>query len=105
MPIPEGLQLVKPWEVIHDTPEVQSRAERLSTELKRELPSEHVLFGIKATAIAHRIDQDDVLRTRRADATGSSALDLVKGNRSTLARNDALRKLGALGPRRDASRA
>ena len=61
MPIPEGLQLVKPWEVIHDTPQVQGHAERLSTELQRELPSTHVLFGIRATAIAHRIDQDDVL--------------------------------------------
>ncbi len=61
MPIPEGLHLLKPWEVIHDTPEVQGRAARLSAELQREIPSTHVLFGIKATAVAHRIDQDDVL--------------------------------------------
>jgi hypothetical protein len=61
VPIPEGLQLLTPWEVIHDTPQVQGHAERLSTELQREIPSTHVLCGIKATAIAHRIDQDDVL--------------------------------------------
>ncbi len=61
MPIPEGLQLLKPWEVIRDTPQVQRRADRLSIELQREIPSTHVLFGTTATAIAHRIDQDDVL--------------------------------------------
>ena len=61
MPIPEGLRLLKPWKAVHDTPQVQGHAERLSNELQRELPSRHVLFGIKATAIAHRIDQDDVL--------------------------------------------
>jgi hypothetical protein len=61
VPIPEGLVLLKPWTAVHDTPQLQRHAERLSNELQRELPTTHVLFGIKATAVAHRIDQDDVL--------------------------------------------
>ena len=61
MPIPEGLVLLKPWTAVHDIPHLLRHAERLCNELQRELPSTHVLFGIKATAVAHRIDQDDVL--------------------------------------------
>jgi len=73
VPIPEGLVLLKPWTAVHDTPDLQRHAARLCNELQRELPSTHVLFGIKATAVAHRIDQDDVL----FELEGSTPLAVV----------------------------
>lgn len=51
-----------PWEPVSG-----SSAASLETELARELSSGHTLFGIKATVLGKRADNDDVL------------LSLVKG--------------------------
>jgi hypothetical protein len=59
--IPEAIEFLKPWQIIQDTPEIQDRAGRLSARLESELPPKHILFGLKARAVAIRMDQDDVL--------------------------------------------
>ena len=61
MPIPDTIQLLKPWQVIADSPEGANRANHLSARLQSELPKEHVLRGLKVRAVAARIDRDDVL--------------------------------------------
>jgi hypothetical protein len=53
--------VLKPWQVIADSPEVPDNANRLSARLESELPKEHVLHGLKVRAVATRIDRDDVL--------------------------------------------
>lgn len=58
MALPEGLKLLLPWRDISDSPK---ESQRLSAELSSELGPKHILFGLKATAIANRIDRDDVL--------------------------------------------
>ena len=40
---------------------MRSRAVLLSAELEKELPPGHVLCGARATAVATRVDRDDVL--------------------------------------------
>jgi hypothetical protein len=56
MAVPSHIQLVTPWQHL-----AENRAEEVSLELKRELSSAHVLYGIEARAIAGRIDRDDIL--------------------------------------------
>lgn len=58
MALPEGFNLLSPWRNISDSPQ---ETQRLSAELSSELPPNHILFGLKVTAIAKRIDRDDVL--------------------------------------------
>jgi hypothetical protein len=57
MTLPDSLEIRLPWQVIFDSPEAQ----RLATELSSELSAKHVLFGLNASAVAKRIDRDDVL--------------------------------------------
>ena len=56
MPIPENIELLMPWKTIQGSGSIY-----FSSELQRELPPGHVLYGIKARAVAVRLDQDDVL--------------------------------------------
>jgi hypothetical protein len=58
MALPDGVEILLPWRDLCDLPD---QAQRLSAELSSELSSRHVLFGLKATAIASRVDRDDVL--------------------------------------------
>src|SRR5215470_553634 len=57
MAIPDALEILLPWRTISDSP----NSERLSAELSTELSPTHPLYGLKATAVANRIDRDDVL--------------------------------------------
>ena len=58
MALPDPLDILLPWRSISNSPDT---ADRLSSELSSELPPTHVLFGLKARAVANRIDRDDVL--------------------------------------------
>jgi hypothetical protein len=58
MAVPDTLEILLPWQRISDSP---NRVEGLSAELSSELSPEHVLFGLKASAVANRIDRDDIL--------------------------------------------
>ena len=58
---PKEFSFLTPWEEIPDSSEGRKRADRLLSELKREIPSNHLLGGLSLTAIATRRDQDDVL--------------------------------------------
>jgi hypothetical protein len=57
MALPQALEILLPWRIISDS----TVAQRLSAELSSELSAKHVLFGLKASAVANRIDRDDVL--------------------------------------------
>ena len=57
MAIPNTLEILPPWRIISDL----SDAQRLSAELSSEMCAKHVLSGLKASAVAYRIDRDDVL--------------------------------------------
>jgi len=57
MTIPDASEILLPWQIISDSAD----AVRLSTELSSEVPPNHALYGLKATAVANRIDRDDVL--------------------------------------------
>jgi hypothetical protein len=59
--IPDNIEVLTPWRIIEGTPEDQNRAEKLSSRLVSELPPKHALWGLKARAVATRIDRDDVL--------------------------------------------
>jgi hypothetical protein len=59
--IPDGIEILTPWRVLEDSPENKNRAELLSARLASEVSLEHVLHGLKARAVATRIDRDDVL--------------------------------------------
>jgi hypothetical protein len=51
----EKIEWIDPWE------QIENGGPDLVTELQKELPLQHVLYGLKVSAIAHRIDCDDVL--------------------------------------------
>jgi hypothetical protein len=55
--VPDALEVLHPWQIISDS----SDAERFSAELFAELSPKHALYGLKTTAVAHRIDRDEVL--------------------------------------------
>ena len=59
MSIPDNIEMLTPWQIIEDSAE--NRPQRLSDRLKSEAPPKHVLYGLKARAVATRIDTDDVL--------------------------------------------
>ena len=56
MSIPEHIEILHPWEIVH-----ADDAEKLKAELQRELPAGHVLTGMNLTAVARRTDRDDLL--------------------------------------------
>jgi len=60
MSIPKNIEMFPPWQAILDLPN-ENRAELLAAELVAELPPSHVLYGLKARAVAVRSDRDDVL--------------------------------------------
>jgi hypothetical protein len=59
--IPHNIEMLIPWRIIEDSPDIKNRAQRLSDELESEVPPKHVLHGLEAKAVATRIDRDDVL--------------------------------------------
>ena len=61
MSIPDNVKITIPWKSIADSPEIKNRAEHISARLEKELPSKHVLQGLKFRPVALRIDRDDVL--------------------------------------------
>ena len=50
--------MLLPWQIIEDS---KNRAEYLSHQLESDVPPKHILYGLKARAVAFRIDMDDVL--------------------------------------------
>ena len=63
--VPESVEILILWRIITDTPE--KSAEVLTAELSAELVPKHVLYGLRARAVAARIDPDDVLFEIDAD--------------------------------------
>jgi hypothetical protein len=61
MTIPANFKFLEPWVGIIDTVAAVNRARNLAEQLNREVGVGHVLYGLRAHAIAARIDQDDVL--------------------------------------------
>ena len=59
MSIPENLEILTPWRILSDSSE--KRAELLSAELSSEVFPKRALYGLRARAVAARIDRDDVL--------------------------------------------
>ena len=59
MPVLANFEFLRPWQVIETSP--KNRSALLSARLEQELPTGHVLKGLRATAVATRVDQDDVL--------------------------------------------
>ena len=59
MSVPESLEILIPWRIITNTSE--KKAELFTAELSSELSPKHVLYGLRARAVAARIDRDDVL--------------------------------------------
>jgi hypothetical protein len=57
MTIPVNIDILKPWEALTGA----EKSESFSAQLKTTLPEMHVLNGLKVTAVAARIDRDDVL--------------------------------------------
>ena len=53
--VPENIKWLAPWQPL------STSGEGFVRELKRELSSEHILFGIPVAALARRSDCDDVL--------------------------------------------
>lgn len=53
--VPETITILRPWALLD-----ADRAKALEVELARELPAGHVLQGRNVTAVAARIDCDDV---------------------------------------------
>ena len=49
------MEYLEPWE------EYSKNSISAEMELKRELCEHHILYGVKAKAVAHRCDCDDVL--------------------------------------------
>jgi hypothetical protein len=68
--IPDGIEILTPWRVIEDSPEIKNRAEFLSARLASEVPLKHVPHGLKVRAVATRIDRDDVLFEVEGGETG-----------------------------------
>jgi hypothetical protein len=68
--VPKDLEVLSPWQIISDS----TNAEHLVRELSSELSPQHPLHGLKTTAVAKRIDRDDVLF---AVDGGSAALAVV----------------------------
>jgi hypothetical protein len=56
MPIPTHVRLEQPWQALP-----VDQVAVLTRQLQSELAPGHVLFGLKARAIAMRANQDDVL--------------------------------------------
>jgi len=61
MSIPDYIEILTPWRIIEDSPEIKDHAKRLADELESEVPPNHVLYGLKTRALATRRDRDDVL--------------------------------------------
>jgi len=59
--IPDNIEMLIPWRVIEESPNIKDHAEGFSDQLKSDVPPKHVLYGLKARAVATRIDRDDVL--------------------------------------------
>jgi len=59
--IPDNIEMLMPWRIIDDPLNIKDDAERLSDQLKSNVPPKHLLYGLKARAVATRIDRDDVL--------------------------------------------
>jgi len=57
MTIPVNVDIVAPWEALARA----ERSEFLAAQLETTLSEKHVLHGLKVTAVAARIDRDDVL--------------------------------------------
>jgi hypothetical protein len=72
------MEWLEPWYSIADEPE---QTEGLVRELRRELSSGHVLFGLPMRAIARRQDCDDVLFSIE-DGTGRAAVVHLTWTRS-----------------------
>ena len=61
MSVPDRIEMLTPGRVVEDICDMNNRAERLSAEWLSKVPPQHVLYGLKARAVAIRIDRDDVL--------------------------------------------
>ena len=59
MSIPNNVEILAPWRIIGSGPD-QAPGFHVA-ELEKEVCRGHVLYGVKATAVALRVDRDDVL--------------------------------------------
>ena len=59
--IPGNSEMLTPWQILDDTPEMRGLVERLSAHLQSDIPPQHLLYGVKAIPVARRVDRDDVL--------------------------------------------
>jgi len=57
--IPAEIRILEPWRVLAASTEGMARV--LSDRLADQVPEGHLLYGLKATALATRCDRDDVL--------------------------------------------
>jgi hypothetical protein len=57
MSIPVNIDILAPWEALAGS----ERSASLAAQLETTLPEKHVLRGLKVTAVAARVDRDDVL--------------------------------------------
>lgn len=57
MSIPPNIEILVPWRAI----ESADHHSTFSDRLKNDMPPKHVLHGVEVTAVATRIDRDDVL--------------------------------------------
>ena len=65
MALSDALEMLLPWRIISNSADAQ----RLTAELSSELSTKHILFGLKLSAVADRIDRDEVL----CEVAGGSA--------------------------------
>lgn len=61
MPIPQNIKMLAPWQSMDGWPDRQVRAGFLSAHFLAEVPQEHLLYGLRASAVACRRDRDDIL--------------------------------------------
>ena len=59
--IPEDIHILPPWVAIGDPALSEIRAKALTDRLRHDVPHGHPLFGRGITAVAARMDCDDVL--------------------------------------------
>jgi hypothetical protein len=76
MSIPTNIDILPPWKIIEG---LGNRSELLSAQLETELPQNHVLHGLKVTAVAARIDRDDVLFEVVKSETPLAVVHMTRG--------------------------
>lgn len=95
------ISMLTSYQIIEDSPDSRNGAERLADELKSEVPPKHALYGLKARAVATRIDRDDVVFEIEGGRVPLAVVHMTwrKETDPLLAKDETLRELGAMGSR------